>query len=199
MLLAAYGGLRFGELAGLRRSRIDILGGRVVVAETLVENDGHLMFGPPKTKRSRRTVPLPRRVVAELEEHLDRYVPAAPDALVFTGPKGAPLRRSGFHRRWWVPAVNAIGADGLNSTSSDTRSLRSGSLLAPTPRRFLYGPAIRPWLLLSTATDTSTRTRNMRFLTAWTFCLLELARPIRAPSRPWRFLEATRMLGDLLV
>jgi integrase len=113
VLLAAYGGLRFGELAGLRRSRIDILGGRVVVAETLVENDGRLMFGSPKTKRSRRTVPLPRRVIGELEQHLDQYVTAAPDALVFTGQKGAPLRRSGFHRRWWVPAVNAIGADGL--------------------------------------------------------------------------------------
>jgi integrase len=113
VLLAAYGGLRFGELAGLRRNRIDILGGRVVVAETLVENNGRLIFGSPKTKRSRRTVPLPRRVVGELEQHLDQYVSGAPDALVFTGPKGAPLRRSGFHRRWWVPAVNAIGADGL--------------------------------------------------------------------------------------
>jgi integrase len=103
VLLAAYGGLRFGELAGLRRARVDLLRSRVVVTETLMEANGQLMFGPPKTKRSRRTVPLPRRIAGELEHHLHHYVLAAPDALVFTGPKGALLRRAGFHRVWWKP------------------------------------------------------------------------------------------------
>jgi integrase len=113
VLLVAYGGLRFGELAGLRRSRIDLLRGRVVVAETLIDVDGELSFGPPKTKRSRRTVPLPRRIVHELERHLEEYVAPTPDALVFTGPKGARLRRAGFRRIWWRPAVAAAGVPGL--------------------------------------------------------------------------------------
>jgi integrase len=113
VLLAVYGGLRFGELAGLRRSRIDVLRGRVIVAETLVEADGKLIFGPPKTKRSRRTVPLPRRIVGELESHLGQFVDARHDALVFTGTKGAPLRRSGFHRCWWKQAIEASDLHGL--------------------------------------------------------------------------------------
>jgi integrase len=50
VLLSAYGGLRFGELAGLRRKRIDLLRGRVTVAEVLEDVGGHLSFGPPKTK-----------------------------------------------------------------------------------------------------------------------------------------------------
>lgn len=109
ILLAAYGGLRFGELAGLRRSRVDLLRGRVIVAETLVEVDGTLTFGTPKTKQSKRRVPLPRQVVTELDHHLAEYVVPAPDALVFLGPKGALLRRTGFSRSWWRPALERAG------------------------------------------------------------------------------------------
>jgi integrase len=111
VLLAVYGGLRFGELAGLRRGRVDVLRGRVMVAETLVEANGHLIFGPPKTKRSRRTVPLPRRIVAELERHLSTYVGPSADALFFTGLKDALLRRAGFRRCYWLPAVATAGLE----------------------------------------------------------------------------------------
>lgn len=113
VFLAAYGGLRFGELAGLRRRRVDLLRGRVVVIETLVEANGRFIFGEPKTKRSRRTVPLPRRVVVELDNHLQSYVKTTPDALVFTGQKGAPLRRAGFRRSYWQPATRKAELEGL--------------------------------------------------------------------------------------
>jgi integrase len=113
VLLAAYGGLRFGELAGLRRERVDELRGRVTVTETLVEANGSLSFGPPKSKRSRRTVPLPRRVVAELHTHMNAHVQASGNAMVFTGPKGALLRWAGFRRCFWLPAVTATGLEGL--------------------------------------------------------------------------------------
>ena len=113
VLLAAYGGLRFGELAGLRRKRVDVLRARVTVAETLTDVSGVLRFGAPKTKRSRREVPLPRSIVRELETHLGRFVGAGADALVFTGPKGAALRRAGFRRSWWHPAVSAAGLEGF--------------------------------------------------------------------------------------
>ena len=83
------------------------------MAETLVEAVGKLSFGPPKTKRSRRTVPLPRWVVGELDRHLDLYVEPRADALVFTGPKRRPLRRAGFGRCWWKPAVRAAGLENL--------------------------------------------------------------------------------------
>ena len=114
VLLAAYGGLRFGELAGLRRKRVDVLRGRVDVSEATSDVHGYsLTFGPPKTKRSRRPVPLPRCMVSELEAHLTEYVDADADALVFTGPKGAPIRRAGFGRLWWAPATKAAGLEGL--------------------------------------------------------------------------------------
>jgi integrase len=59
VLVGAYGGLRIGELAGLRRSRVDLLRGTVQVAEIVVEVRGVLHVGPPKTQASRRVVGLP--------------------------------------------------------------------------------------------------------------------------------------------
>jgi integrase len=54
VFVGAYGGLRFGELAGLRRSRVDLDAGTVDVAENITEVQGKLQRGPPKTKASRR-------------------------------------------------------------------------------------------------------------------------------------------------
>ncbi|MGI8406958.1 MAG: tyrosine-type recombinase/integrase [Actinomycetota bacterium] len=113
VLLAAYGGLRFGELAGLRRARVDLLRGRVHVRETLVEVNGQLSLGEPKTTRSRRDVPLPRTIMREIEVHLQRFTETENNAPVFTGPKGALLCRAGFRRCWWLPATSAAGLDGL--------------------------------------------------------------------------------------
>ena len=50
VLLGAYGGLRIGELAGLRRERVDLLRGTVKVAEIMTEVAGQLQIGPPKTR-----------------------------------------------------------------------------------------------------------------------------------------------------
>jgi integrase len=107
VLLGAYGGLRIGELAGLRRQRVDLLRGTVDVAEIVVEVRGKLFIGPPKTRAGRRTVGLPRAVVEELAAHLGPVGPA--DAHVFTAEKGGVLRPSNFRTKVWLPAVWAAG------------------------------------------------------------------------------------------
>ena len=90
VLVAAYGGLRVGELGGLRRGRVDLLRGMVEVAEIVAEVGGVLRFGPPKTRAGRRSVGLPRAVADELAAHLAG--PGDLDAFVFTAPQGGPLR-----------------------------------------------------------------------------------------------------------
>jgi integrase len=110
VLLGAYGGLRLGELAGLRRSRVDLLKRRVDVAEILVEVRGHHHFGPPKTRAGRRSVPIPKAVTEALTEHLAGL---GGGDLVFPAPEGGPMRPSQFRRRAWQPACVRAGVGAM--------------------------------------------------------------------------------------
>jgi integrase len=64
-----------------------------------------LTTGPPKSAAGRRTVQIPQLVIPILRQHLDQYAHPGDDSLVFTGPGGGLLRRSGFRRRIWLPAL----------------------------------------------------------------------------------------------
>jgi integrase len=113
VLVAAYTGLRWGELAGLRVKRVDLLHRQITVAEQLLEVRGQLAFGPPKTGAGLRTVTLPTVAAEALAEHLSRYAEIGPDGLVFPVERGGPIRRSNFTRRVWIPATRAAGVEGL--------------------------------------------------------------------------------------
>jgi integrase len=113
VLLDCYAGLRIGEIAGLRRGRLDLVGGTVRVAETAVEVRGELQLGPPKTKAGRRTVPIPGFVVEALVEHLDQFVDRDPDAFVFAGASGGILRPNAWRQRVWNKATRAAGVEGV--------------------------------------------------------------------------------------
>ena len=113
VFVGAYGGLRIGALAGLRRRHVDMLRGVVEVHEIAVEVEGVLHHGAPKTRASRRAVSLPAGVVEELANHLARYTGPGADAFVFPAPLGGPLRATAFRSRVWRPAVEAAGLDGL--------------------------------------------------------------------------------------
>jgi integrase len=109
----AYCGLRLGELAGLRRGRVDMLRRQVRVTEIAVEVKGQLIFGPPKTRAGFRKVPLPRFVADEMATHLDTYGEPDPSALVFAGADGGALRANGWRARHWQPAIRAAGLEPL--------------------------------------------------------------------------------------
>jgi integrase len=91
--LAAWGALRRGEVLALRRRDIDPLGRKIRVVRALSElNDGTLVFADPKSDAGIRTVHLPDFVVKEIEQHLESFVDADPDALLFTGRGEVPPR-----------------------------------------------------------------------------------------------------------
>ena len=113
VLLAAFGGLRWGELAGLRRRRVDLLHRTVTVAEIVTEVNGRLDIGPPKTEAGRRTVVLSAFLIDELAAYLDQRGEIGPDGLVFPAAEGGLMRRSNFRRRTWEPATRAVGVHGL--------------------------------------------------------------------------------------
>jgi integrase len=104
----AYGGLRWGEVAALRRSRCHLLRSRLEVVESVAEVGGRLYLGETKTYQ-RRTVVIPAFLRDLLAEHLGSQVSRDPDAFVFSGATGSLLRNSNFRRRVWRPAVRTLG------------------------------------------------------------------------------------------
>jgi integrase len=85
VLLAAYGSLRFGELAGLRPDRVDLLHGTVRIDQQAVElADGRVIFGDPEPDAGRRSVAIPAELAGIVDAHLATHVGPEPSALVFT-------------------------------------------------------------------------------------------------------------------
>ncbi|GEP40597.1 site-specific integrase [Nocardioides psychrotolerans] len=107
VLLMAGTGLRPGEAAGLTVDRVDFL-------RRTLRVDRQLMltwpptFGPPKTKASYRTIPLPQTVVDALAAHLADF-PAGDQGAIFTEPGGGLLYRDHVTRAF-RKAVNATSA-----------------------------------------------------------------------------------------
>ena len=113
VLTAAYTGLRWGELVGLKRKRIDLLHRDLTVTEQMTELNGELRFAAPKTDAGRRKVKLSPFLVQLLEDQLATRTQPGADGLVFTTKDGEPLRRGNFRRTYWLPAVARVGLDGL--------------------------------------------------------------------------------------
>lgn len=116
--VAAYIGLRAGELWALRRRDIDLLRGELHVRRALKDinttstaltpDEKGLILGPTKTPAERKvSIPAPIRPL--LQEHLAQHLPGGdgPDGLVFTTPNGYPVRHGLFYRRVFRPAVEA--------------------------------------------------------------------------------------------
>ena len=110
ILLAVFTGLRWGELAALRRCDIDLDGQIVRVMRQLSEVRGSApAFVAPKSEAGRRAVVIPAVVTPDLTWHLARFTAPGDDALVFTSRNGAPLRHTNFRRRHWLPALRQAG------------------------------------------------------------------------------------------
>ena len=115
VLLGTFGSLRWGELAALRRSSIDLEARTVRVDCQLNEmSGGNVSFGPPKSDAALRVVSFPDVIVADLRWHLACFAQEGDDGLVFTSPTGNPMRHNNFYRRVWLPTVEKVGLTGVH-------------------------------------------------------------------------------------
>ena len=110
VLLAAWCGLRFGELTELRRADLD--GGYVRVQRGVVRVGGGYLVGDPKSAAGRRLVSIPPHLVPVVEEHLAEHVGPGADALVFPAQHGGHMAPSSLYRVWY-PAREAAGRPDL--------------------------------------------------------------------------------------
>ncbi|WP_322921651.1 tyrosine-type recombinase/integrase [Nocardioides renjunii] len=98
---AAGTGMRQGEIFGLTRNRLRLLGTNPVVVvdrQLLTRLNRVTEFGPLKTRASYRTIPLPVTVVDALNGHLAAR-DIGDDDLIFT-LDGRPITRQAFGHLW---------------------------------------------------------------------------------------------------
>lgn len=97
--LALFYGMRQGEVLALRRGDVDLDIGLLHVRQSLQIDGGKLVFGPPKSKTSRRTVPLLPQVEVRLRLALDS-LPDDPSTLIFGDSHGQPTHPRADWGRW---------------------------------------------------------------------------------------------------
>lgn len=99
VLLGAWCALRFGELAALRRSDLDLRAGIVHVRQAVTTTKGQTHIGEPKSSAGRRTVSIPPHLVPILKNHLSEHAAFGRDGLVFPPASGdGYLALSTLHR-----------------------------------------------------------------------------------------------------
>lgn len=104
VVLLAYTGIRWGELAGLRVRHLDLLRRRISLMDNAVTVGNRVVFGPLKGHRN-RTVGIPGFVadmLAQLCRGKDR------DELLWTDRKGAPVKPPASKDSWLSGAVERV-------------------------------------------------------------------------------------------
>jgi integrase len=111
--LALVSGMRPAEILGLRWGDVDLGRGSLIVQQTLVRRGKAWRFEPPKTKKSSRTIPLPRSVARALAAHKAQQskirLKCGPEYqdhdLVFAAANGIPLDSGSLVRRHFKPIL----------------------------------------------------------------------------------------------
>jgi integrase len=101
-------GLRRSEALGLSWADVDLVGRTLTIRQTLHRSGGHLVLFPPKTARSRRTIPLPALCADALRAHQQRQALDRAQAgeqwqetgLVFTTMIGTPIEPRNLNRHF---------------------------------------------------------------------------------------------------
>jgi integrase len=99
VLLAAWCGLRFGELTELRRSDIDMRNGRLKVRRAVVHVNGQAIVGTPKSDAGIRDVAIPPHLMATVKSHIAEHAQFGRDGLLFPGKHGEHLAPSSLYGR----------------------------------------------------------------------------------------------------
>ncbi len=104
VMLAALTGMRIGELLALRWNAIDFTHNSISVRESFYKGQ----FGSPKTRSSRRDVPMSEPVRKALSDYRTRAKHSGPDGLVFSSRVNTPLNAKNLLRRALQPACRKL-------------------------------------------------------------------------------------------
>jgi integrase len=132
VLIAAWCGLRWGEVIELRRK--DIRSGcETISVSRAATHRGACRIDTPKSGKGRK-VAVPPHIKGAIEAHLANYVAAESESLLFTTErKACHLNDSVFMRSAFKPALKSIGREGVRIHElrhfAGTMAARHGNLV----------------------------------------------------------------------
>lgn len=110
--IAAFCGLRFGEIVALVPANVDLEKRVIRVRHSMTEYDE---IKPPKTKAGIRNVPMPTVVAEIVEAYLQDHYPFHRKAddrdLIFRSATGKRIYPELFHSIYWRPLLRAVGLE----------------------------------------------------------------------------------------
>lgn len=107
--LAAFCGLRFGEINGLTLSNVDLANQTVHVRHNLTVHDE---LKCPKTPAGVRDIPLPAHLCRMLRAWHEAYDVPNERRLLFRIANGGQVSSANFHGRMWKPLLKRAGLSG---------------------------------------------------------------------------------------
>lgn len=191
VLLADGCALRFGELAELRRSDVDLTHALIRVRRGVVRSrSAGVVAKAPKSEAGIRDVPIPPDILDAVRDHLTQYAAPGSQGLLFPGRNGGHLSPSAFYGKvskgrrgkpdttgWgWYEARRLAGREDLRF-----HDLRHGALTEAAR----HGATLAELMALG---GHSTNQAAMRYQQASSDRLSDLARK-RAEARGWQPIE----------
>ena len=132
VLLSAWCGVRWGEVAELRRCDVGEDCEVLFVSRAVTRRDRQYHVDTPKSGKGRAVV-IPPHIRADLVEHLAANVGPEPDALLFPAARGGHMNDRVFSREYFADALDAIGRRGVRVHDlrhfAGTQAARVGNLV----------------------------------------------------------------------
>lgn len=114
VLIAAWCGLRMGEIFELRRGDVDLVDRVIRIRRAVARVPGEPpIVGAPKSAAGVRDVSIPPHLVPEFKRHLAERVPIGSSTLLFVGRDSGEQLASSTLYRWYYPARVAAGRPDL--------------------------------------------------------------------------------------
>jgi len=134
ILLAAWCGLRWGEVSELRRTDVDLKAMTVRVERAVVWRKGQTTVGTPKSRAGVRTVALPPNLRPALQRHLAIHAMPGADGLLFpnasrTGHLHVNTMSKTYHRARRVAGRPDLRVHDLRHSAA-TMAAQAGATLA---------------------------------------------------------------------
>jgi len=137
ILLAAWCGVRWGEVSELRRKDIGPGCETLTVARGVTHRDGECIIATPKSGKG-RVVVVPPHIREDIKHHLDTAVPEDQETLLFwPAQRGCHIHHGVFHGHFQA-ALRKIGRSGVRVHDlrhfSGTQTARVGNLVETMDR-----------------------------------------------------------------